>query len=185
MDLLPFVHMSAGEDVDAVPGEVPGGGAEGDAVEEVKYFAVAAFQPACIGTPFGEDFTGDKDSVAGVDGPESLVEHPVGVAREGEAVVRIVVAAFGELMDVHGFDNRAAAACVDSVSGERAGEAVLRHHSDTESGIEGTGSGFRNRGIHLDLLRPAAHGGFAGRHTGPEHQDLHRRTKDSPRQSDE
>jgi hypothetical protein len=59
----------------------------------------------------------------------------------------------------------------------------LRHHSDTESGIEGTGSGFRNRGIHLHLLRPVAHGGFAVGNPGPEHQDLHRRTKDSPRQS--
>ena len=132
-------YFLPGEDISAVPGEVLDGGAERNAVEEVEFFAVAAFQPAGVGAPFGEDFTGDEDAVAGVDGPESFVEHPVGVAREGEAVVRMVVAALGKLMDMRGFDDRAAAAGVDSVAGQRASEAVLRHHSDTKAGVASFG----------------------------------------------
>lgn len=69
-------------------------GTEGYAVKEVKLFAVAAFQPAGIGAPFGENFSRDDNAIAGIDGPQSFIEHPVSIACEGEAVVWVVVAAF-------------------------------------------------------------------------------------------
>ena len=116
-----------------------GGGAEGDAVEEVEFFAVAAFEPPCIWAPFGENFVCDEDAVAGVDGPKAFVEHPVSVARESEAVVGVVVAAFGELMDVGRLDDRAATPGVDSVTGERTGEAVLRHDDDAKACVASLG----------------------------------------------
>lgn len=109
--------------------------AHGNSVEEMEFFAVAAFEPAGVGAPFGENFSRDEDAVARVDGPESFVEHPVGVAREGEAVVRIVVAALGKLMDVRGFDDRAAALCVHSVTSKCAGESVLRHYGNAKACI--------------------------------------------------
>ena len=128
------------------------GGAEGDAIEKVDFFAVAAFEPAGVGAPFGENFSRDEDAVARVDGPESFVEHPVSVAREGEAIVRIVVAALGKLMDVRGFDDRAASSCVRSVTGERAGEAVLRHYGDAETGVASFGFVFGRFLADLELL---------------------------------
>lgn len=38
-------------------------------------------------------------------------------------------------MDVRGLDDRAAALCVHSVTSECAGEAVLRHYGDAETGV--------------------------------------------------
>lgn len=40
-------------------------------------------------------------------GPEALVEHPVGIGGEGEAVVEVVVAAFRMLVDVTGLHDGA------------------------------------------------------------------------------
>ena len=78
---------------------------------------MAAFEPAGIGSPFSEDFCGNHDAVARVNGPESFIEHPVGVACECEAVVWIVVAAFGELMDVRGFNDRSSSPRVRAIAG--------------------------------------------------------------------
>ena len=66
----------------AVPSKVLRGGAEANAVKKMEFFAVAAFEPAGVGAPFGEDFVGYDDPIARVDGPEPFIEHPVGVASK-------------------------------------------------------------------------------------------------------
>lgn len=68
------------------------------------------------------------------DGPQSGVEHPVGVGREGEAVAGIVVAADGVLMDVGGLDDRAGFR-VEAIAGEGAGEIVAAEHIALEAAV--------------------------------------------------
>jgi hypothetical protein len=50
----------------------------------------------------GEVSVGDENGVVIAKGPQPVVEQPVGVFGEGEAVVQGVVAALGELVDVGG-----------------------------------------------------------------------------------
>jgi hypothetical protein len=95
-------HSAAEEFVVAVPFEVllcrPVGGVcrEGDfpvfhACEQVGGFA-----------GFGEMPFGDEDGVVVTDGPQAVVEQPVGVFGKGDAVVLVVIAAPGELVDMGG-----------------------------------------------------------------------------------
>jgi hypothetical protein len=43
---------------------------------------------------------GDEDGVVIANGPKAVIEEPVGVLGEGEAVIQVVVADIGELVDV-------------------------------------------------------------------------------------
>jgi hypothetical protein len=45
---------------------------------------------------------GDEDGVVIANGPKAVIEEPVGVLGEGEAVIQVVVADIGELVDVGG-----------------------------------------------------------------------------------
>jgi len=64
---------------------------------------------------------GDEDAVVIREGPEALVEGPVGVAAEGQAVAGIVVAAVGKLVDVGGLDDAAGVEGRQAVAGRGAG----------------------------------------------------------------
>jgi hypothetical protein len=53
---------------------------------------------------FGEVLFCDEHGVVVADRPQAVVEEPVGVLGEGDAVVQGVVAAAGELVDVGGVE---------------------------------------------------------------------------------
>jgi hypothetical protein len=79
---------------------VVGVGGEGDllvlqAGEQVRRFA-------CL----EEVAVGDENGVVVAEEPEAIVEQPVGVFGEGDAVVQVVVSAPGELVDVDNEDRR-------------------------------------------------------------------------------
>lgn len=69
---------------------------------------------------FGKVPVGSENRVVGREGPEAVVEQPVGVLAEGEAVGEVVVAAFGELVDVAGIDDGAAVERDQPVAGQGA-----------------------------------------------------------------
>ena len=56
---------------------------------------------------FGKVPVGDENGIVVPKGPEAVVEEPVGVFGQGNAVVQVVVAAVGELVDVAGGDDGA------------------------------------------------------------------------------
>ena len=85
-----------------VPGEVLRSGPEAAVLVEVKRLAVAGGEALAMRGGFGETADGDVDQEAialGDGGPEPLIEHPVGIRGEGEAVAGIVVAGDGVLVD--------------------------------------------------------------------------------------
>jgi len=67
-------------------------------------------------------------------GPEALVEDPVGIGGEGEAVVEVVVAAFGMFVDVAGLHDRAVIG-FQSIACESTGVVVAADHVRFEAGI--------------------------------------------------
>ena len=75
---------------------------------------------------FGKFPQGDMDQQVITFGdhcPQSRVEHPMGIGAKGEAVLRIVVAAFGVLMDVGGLHDVACCG-LEAVTSESAGVFV-------------------------------------------------------------
>lgn len=107
LPLFGTATLIAQELVAAVPGEVlrrrpvRGVGGEGELA------ALHAGQEEGGLAGLGEVLFCDEDGVVVPDGPEAVVEEPVGVLGEGDAVVQGVVAAAGELVDVGGVDDGA------------------------------------------------------------------------------
>ena len=56
---------------------------------------------------FREVVAGDKDGEVVRDRPEAVIEQPMGVLAESEAVPDVVVPGVGELVDVGGVDDAA------------------------------------------------------------------------------
>lgn len=111
--------------------------AESGMIVEVKGLLVELGKQPAVRRGFGETANGDMDEqviVFGDNGPQSGIEHPVGVGREGEAVARIVVAAFGVLMNVGRLDYGAALG-VEPVTGEGTGEVVATENVGLEPGV--------------------------------------------------
>ena len=85
-------------------------------------------------------------------GPEPIIEHPVGVGREGEAVVGIVVAGNSVLVDVGGLDDGGGFR-VEPVAGKGAGEVVAAEHVALEAAVASLFlSGFELVGVQLHGL---------------------------------
>ena len=77
----------------------------------------------------------DEELVAlGDSGPEAGVEHPVGVWGEGEAVARVVVAAFCMLMDMGGLDY-VTVGRLQFVAGEGTCELIAAGYIDSEPAV--------------------------------------------------
>lgn len=92
----------------AVPSEMSRVRAETGVVVEVERLVGAGCEQVSVRRAFREAANGDMDKeiFASRDGcPQALVEHPVGVWRQSEAVAGIVVAAFGVLVDVGGLND--------------------------------------------------------------------------------
>lgn len=66
--------------------------------------------------------------------PEALVEHPVSIGCEGEAVVEVVVAAFGMFVNVAGLHDGAVIR-FQSIACECTGVVVAADHIRFEAGI--------------------------------------------------
>jgi hypothetical protein len=58
-------------------------------------------------TGFGKVPVGDKDRIVVPQRPETVVEQPVGILGEGDAVGGVVVATAGKLVDMAGVDDGA------------------------------------------------------------------------------
>ncbi|HXV21675.1 MAG TPA: hypothetical protein VD811_11885 [Desulfuromonadales bacterium] len=69
----------------------------------------------------GEVSVGDEDGVVVAERPKAVVEQPVGVFGEGEAVIQVVVAAAGELVDVGGIDDGAGGKSNEAIAGQGTG----------------------------------------------------------------
>ena len=65
--------------------------------------------------------------------PEAVVEEPVGVFAESNAVGGIVVAAAGELVNMAGIDDAAGIERDQSITGQGTGVVVGRYHTDTKA----------------------------------------------------
>ena len=100
-------HSVTKEPVAAVPGQVlvrrPVGGIGRQGEGPVAH---AGQQMGSL-TRFREMSFGDENRVVVAQGPEAVVEQPVGVLAQGDAVVQGIVAAGGELVDVAGVDDGA------------------------------------------------------------------------------
>ncbi len=81
----------------AVPGEMLPGGPVGGVCGEGDFSVFQAGEQEGGFAGFGEVPFGDEDGVVVADGPEAVVEEPVGVFGKGDAVGQVVVAATGEL----------------------------------------------------------------------------------------
>ncbi len=117
-----------------MPGEVDWVWAEGPVGGQVQWLAMAAFEKVeVVWTRFGELTDCDDDAIVIRDGPQALVEHPVGVFAEGDAVARVVVPAIAELVDVGGVNNASGVDGGEAVAGERTGIVIGGDHTDAES----------------------------------------------------
>lgn len=117
-----------------VLGEMGGVGAQGGGWGEVEWAVGVGDQAQGVGAGFGEAGLGDEDCSVGVDGPQALVEAPVGVLAESEAVGEFVVAASGPGVDVGGVDDAGAFGGHAAQAGEGTGEAVPGDHLHGEPG---------------------------------------------------
>ena len=110
---------------------------------------------------FGKFPQGDKDQqiIAFADHcPQSCVEHPMRIGAKGEAVLRIVVAAFGVLMDVGGLHDVACCG-LEAVTSERAGVFV----AGADFGFEAIVAAFFLTGFEgLAIFGEFCHGGAVG-----------------------
>ena len=80
-----------------------------------------------LGTVFGKAPDGHDDLVVIGQGPEAIVEQPVSVLAEGEAVAGVVVAGIGELMDVGGVDDAAGGDRRQAIAGYSQDLILTRH----------------------------------------------------------
>ncbi len=104
---------------------------------EVQGLALARGEASAAGSTVGEFADGDFDEEVvsfWYGGPEALVEHPVGVGGEGEAVSGVVVAAEGVLVDVAGLHDGAIVG-FQSVTREGAGVVVAADDVGLETGV--------------------------------------------------
>lgn len=86
------------------------------------YFPVVQLgKQQCSFTGFGKMTIGGQYRIVIIDGSEAVVEEPVGVFGEGDAVGRIIVAAFGKLVDVAGVDDGAGGKGNQSIAGQDEG----------------------------------------------------------------
>ena len=112
-------------------------GAEFALEVEVQGLALALGEGSAAGGAVGEFSEGDFDEEVvafGQGGPEALVEHPVGIRGEGEAVSGVVVAAEGVLVDVAGL-HEGAIVGFQSVAREGAGVVVAADDVGLEAGV--------------------------------------------------
>ena len=90
--------------------------------------------------------------------PQSCVEHPVGIGAKGEAVLRIVVAAFGVLMDVGGLHD-VACCCLEAITSEGAGVFV----AGADFGFEAVVAAYFLAGLEgIAVFGEFGHGGAVG-----------------------
>ena len=104
---------------------------------EVQGFALARGEASAAGGTVGEFSDGDFDEEVvafGHGSPEALVEHPMGIWGEGEAVFGVVVAAEGVLVDVAGL-HEGAIVGFQSVTREGAGVVVAADNVGLETGV--------------------------------------------------
>ena len=102
---------------------------------EVQGLAFARGEASAAGGAVGEFSEGDFDEEVVAfrhGGPEALVEHPVGIGGEGEAVAEIVIAALSVLVNVGGLHD-VASGRLETVARESAGVFVARTHFDFEA----------------------------------------------------
>lgn len=104
---------------------------------EMQGLALAFGEGSAAGGGVGEFSDGDFDEevvATWQGGPEALVEHPVGIRGEGEAVSGVVVAAEGVLVDVAGL-HEGAIVGFQSVTREGAGVVVAADDVALEAGV--------------------------------------------------
>ena len=80
----------------------------GHILGQVNHLPLEPGQRLRVRASFCELGVRDPDKIFIGDRPQSLVEHPVSILRQGNSVARVVVAAIGELVDVCGINHRAA-----------------------------------------------------------------------------
>ncbi len=95
---------------------------------------------------------GHDDPVVVVQRPQAVVEQPVGVLAQGQAVARVVVARGGKLMDMGRVDDALAGDGGQPISRQRARERVVGQHRDPEPRIAAFLRRFGD-GLVADLLR--------------------------------
>ena len=82
---------------------------------------------------FVEAVGGDEHPVLVVERPQAGIEHPVRVLGKREAVLRMVVAAIGELVDVGGVHDATRVYRDATVAGQGAGVVVRGHNGKAEA----------------------------------------------------
>ena len=96
--------------------------------------SVAAFSKMTVGSNHG---------VVVLNGPQAVIEQPVGVLGEGKAVVRVVVAAGGKGVDMSGIYDGAGIEGDEPVAGQGAGVVIGRNDADPEPSFPSTLHSFR------------------------------------------
>lgn len=83
-------------------------------------------------TCLGKMSLGYEDGVVVAQRPKAVVEEPVGILGQGDAVVQVVVAAVSELVDMTGIHDGAGRKRDEAIAGQGAGVIVGRDDADPE-----------------------------------------------------
>src|SRR5262249_45932150 len=94
---------------------------------------VVGGQQVLFGPRFRDRLKGDHHAIIVTEGPQAVVEQPMGVLSEGKSVARVVVAGIGELVDVRAIDDAAAGDGGEPVSRERACVVVGGDYAQSKS----------------------------------------------------